>query len=207
MAPTTGTPGNFPAIPWLLGDPRIRWVVMSSGPLEVREAVESFLAERRYRVAPFTVENADYLFDALWSEARAAGDPAAIGRLRKAYLDHSDAMLAFFERISRETFGREIAQVLLIHANDLHAALLDDLLGRVEARGYRFVTLAEALEDPAYRTPDAYIGPHGPSWLHRWSLALGLPMKLREEPDPPSWVLEAFEALKTKAPAGPAALP
>jgi peptidoglycan-N-acetylglucosamine deacetylase len=50
--------------------------------------------------------------------------------------------------------------------------------------------LTEALRDPAYRLPDDYVGRVGPSWLHRWRVAKRLPSRLRDEPDPPTWVLD-----------------
>jgi len=171
-----------------------RHPMTNTGPTkEVKEAVEGFLRARGLRVAPFTIETSDYIFNVLWMDAAKRGDRAAMERLRAAYLEHHETMLAFFERASRETFGREIPQVLLIHANDINAALLDEVLSRTAQRGYRFVELQTATEDPAYGSPDGYIGPAGPSWIHRWRAALGLPAMMREEPDPPRWVLDAFE--------------
>jgi hypothetical protein len=40
-------------------------------------------------------------------------------------------------------------------------------------RGYAFISLQEALEDPAYASPDTYTGPAGITWLHRWALTQG----------------------------------
>ena len=114
-------------------------------------------------------------------------------RLRKAYLDYNDVQFEFMEGLSIEMFGREISQILLIHANDINADCLDEMLKRLTARGYRFVTLDQAMEDKAYQTKDDYIGMNGPSWLHRWSVSLGLKMKLNQEPDPPKWVLDMFK--------------
>jgi peptidoglycan-N-acetylglucosamine deacetylase len=168
-----------------------RYPFNSTGPTkEVKEAVQAFLAARGYRVAPFTVEHADYAFDKHWVRARRSGDRELEQRTAAAYLDHLDTQLGFFEKLSQETFGREIPQVLLIHANEINAAHLDAMLSRISARGYRFVTLEEALKDPAYATPDEYVGPWGISWLHRWTVSLGMPLRLREEPDPPGWVLQ-----------------
>jgi hypothetical protein len=72
------------------------------------------------------------------------------------------------------------------------------MLGRLEARGYAFVSLEEALRDPAYGTPDTYIGTNGPSWLHRWRTGLGLPSRLRDEPDLPAWAYQAYRALQAR---------
>jgi peptidoglycan/xylan/chitin deacetylase (PgdA/CDA1 family) len=160
---------------------------------EVKAAFESFLRERGYKVAPFTIENSDYIFNQMYSEARRNNDTVLMERLRKTYLDYNDGQFEFMERLSSEMFGREISQILLIHSNDINADCLDEMLKRLENRGYRFVTLDQALEDKAYQTKDDYIGMNGPSWLHRWTVSMGLKMKLDQEPDPPKWVMEMFK--------------
>jgi peptidoglycan/xylan/chitin deacetylase (PgdA/CDA1 family) len=156
----------------------------------VKEGLARFLREQGLVVAPFTVEHADYLFSDRFRKARLAGDAALARRIARAYLAHLDTMLDFFEALSRDTFGREIRQILLIHANDINAAHLPAMLDAMARRGYRFITLDRALEDPAYATPDAYVGRAGLSWLHRWRVAKGLPSKLTAEPDPPAWILK-----------------
>lgn len=106
--------------------------------------------------------------------------------VQAAYLDHLDVAFEVAEALSRETFGREIAQVLLTHANAINAACLDRILGRLAARGYRFITLEETMRDVAYGTKNGYEGDYGVSWLHRWRAGLGLESRLRDEPDPPA---------------------
>jgi peptidoglycan/xylan/chitin deacetylase (PgdA/CDA1 family) len=166
----------------------------STGPTrEVKAAFENFLREHGYKVAPFTIENSDYIFNQIYSDARRNNDTALMDRLRKTYLEYNDGQFEFIERLSNEMFGREISQILLIHANDINADCLDEMLKRLEARGYRFVSLDRALKDKAYQTRDDYVGSHGPSWVHRWTVSLGLKMKLDQEPDPPKWVLDLFK--------------
>ena len=46
--------------------------------------------------------------------------------------------------------------------------------------------IAQALADEAYALEDAYVGPRGLSWLHRWALTRG--MELKEEPREPEWL-------------------
>lgn len=160
--------------------------------VEIRQQFAYFLARRGLQVAPFTVEHGDYLFNRLYVTARAAGDTAAMRRVGKAYLDQLDLAFGFMEELAAETFGRAIPQVFLIHANDINADYLAAMLDRIQVRGYRFVSLARAVEDPAYATPDGYTGTAGVSWLHRWRESLGLDSRLRDEPDPPQWVLDAY---------------
>ena len=162
-----------------------------TGPTaEKKSGLERFLGGRGYRAAPFTIENSDWIFSAAYAKARRAGDEALATRVRDAYLAYGDAMTDWFETLAKEDFGRDIPQILLIHSNDLHTDALDALLTRLEQRGYRFVTLGEAMKDAAYQTPDEYIGTVGPSWLHRWRVAKKLPPRMKDEPDPPQWVVD-----------------
>jgi len=164
-----------------------------TGPTrEVRTAFEAFLKERGYAVAPFTVENSDYVFDVARRHATSRGERAAAERLRAAYVDYTLLVVERMEALSRDTFGREIPQVLLVHANRTNADALGEVLDRLAGRGYRFVSLDEALADEAWRTPDEFVGLRGPSWLYRLRVAKGLPLRLESEPDPPQWVLDLY---------------
>jgi peptidoglycan/xylan/chitin deacetylase (PgdA/CDA1 family) len=177
--------------------PFFRHPYTQTGPTkEIKDAFGRFLAARGYRVAPFTIEDADYLFAALYDDARAKGDETLAARLRDADLAHQDVMTSYLEELSKEAFGREISQVLLVHVNALNGDAAEEMLGRLTARGYAFVALEDALADPAYATPDLWVGRNGPSWLHRWRVALKLPDRMRDEPDPPRWVMDAYAALR-----------
>jgi peptidoglycan-N-acetylglucosamine deacetylase len=176
------------------GIPAERWFrhpYTHTGPTaEVKAGLNRFLAARGYRVAPFTIENSDWVFSNAYRKALAAGDAAQAAKVRDEYLAYSDKMLDWFETLAKEAFGRDIPQILLIHSNDLHTDALDALLTGIERRGYRWVTLGEAMKDPAYKTADDFVGTNGPSWLHRWRVAKKLPDRMREEPDPPQWVID-----------------
>jgi len=161
-----------------------------------RDALLHSLQRSAVRLAPFTVEHADYVFNQLYVDATSRGDRQLAGRIADAYLAQLDVAFDFAEALAAETFGRTIPQVFLIHANAINAAFLDAMLDRLAARGYRFVGLAEALEDPAYATPTGEPNRWGWSWLHRWRAGLGLESRLRAEPDPPVWVMQAAAALE-----------
>ncbi len=160
---------------------------------ETKEAFEKFLAEHRYSVAAYTVQHDDYIFNEVYVRARRNWNSELQERIRAAYLDHLDTAFAYFEGQARALFGREIPQVLLIHANDLNADAIGDMLERLRKRGYSFISLEEALRDPAYQSKDDYVGPYGISWLQRWAISKGLPRD-KNEPDPPKWVLDLYNA-------------
>lgn len=137
---------------------QLRWFrhpFTHTGPSQqVKFNLELFLKRRGYRVAPFTVENSDWLFAKVWVAAVRKGDAETAQRIKDAYLDFNDIMFGWFERLSAEAFSREIPQVLLLHANPLNAEVLPELLARIRARGYKFVTLDEAMSDDIYGTRD-----------------------------------------------------
>ena len=152
--------------------------------LEYRLAVERFLAAHGLTVAPVTVDNQEWVYARAYVVAREHGDTLLVRRVVGDYLHHVDSAFAFSERLSRAMFDREIPLVLLLHANEINADYLGTVLERLRARGYRLVSLEQALTDTVYRSADSYIGPSGVSWLIRWALTRGIqvPNEPREEP-------------------------
>ena len=154
--------------------------------LPTRRAFEAFLAARAYVVAPVTVDNDEYVYAAAYAAALRRNDAATAGRLADDYLRYMDEVFAYFEDVSRRTIGREIRQVLLLHANSLNADRFDSLAGALTRRGYRFITLAQALEDPVYQRPDNFTGAPGNSWFNHWEITAG--RTSIPTPAPPDWV-------------------
>ena len=154
-----------------------------------RARVDSELAERGYRVAPVTIDNSDYMFAAAYDDALARRDSAQAQRIGAAYIDYMASVLAYYEAQTKAIVGRDIPQVLLIHASLLNADWFDRLATMIERRGYSFVRLEEALQDSAYRSADTYVGPAGITWLHRWALTRGMRGAVfAGEPAVPGWI-------------------
>jgi hypothetical protein len=97
-----------------------------------------------------------------------------------------ESMFEFYEGLSRDLFGREIPQVLLVHANQLNGDHFSEMIEMMRRRGYQFMTLDDALSDPAYRSREDYVGEVGISWLQRWLVTRG--QAFRKEPDLPEYV-------------------
>ena len=161
--------------------------------LEKRRAFEAFLAERGYTIAPVTIDNDEYVFAALYADALRRGDQDVAAKIGAGYLRYMDTVFSFYEELSRRLTGRAIRQILLVHANTLNADYFGRLAGTIEARGYGYVSLADALADEAYRLPDTYVGHWGISWLLHWEQTRD--GKRSPSPDPPEWVTRAYEAL------------
>lgn len=161
--------------------------------LDKRRGLENFLQEHGYIVAPVTVDNEDYVFAAVYAAALRRGDRSLAKKVAAEYQQYFLRMFDFYEGVSQRLVGREIPQVLLLHANTLNADYFGKLAMRLKARGYRFVTLQQALQDEVYRRPDLYVGQWGFSWLHHWEITEGKPRS--PMPDPAPWVMQAYEAL------------
>lgn len=136
---------------------------LHTGPTEeIKRGLASFLKEHNYLPAPVTIDTSDWLF------ARSRKN------LDQEYIRYMDEITTFFEARAREVVGRDIPQILLIHANQLNADTMPELLAMFRRRGYKFVSLEDALKDSSYQLEDGYTGPNGISWLHRWAIAKGL---------------------------------
>jgi peptidoglycan/xylan/chitin deacetylase (PgdA/CDA1 family) len=159
--------------------------------LEKRAAFAQFLADHGYRVAPVTIDNDEYVFAGAYDRSHARGDAGGADQVAAAYVPYMERKVEFFERNSQELFGRQIRQVLLIHANMLNADRFSDLASMFERHGYRFITLDRALEDPAYQSRDTWVGVSGITWIHRWALTKGMPKAFYAgEPEVPPFVAE-----------------
>ena len=124
------------------------------------------------------------------STARAmeARDSVKAKRAKKGYLIYTAAEIDYYDDLSTKVFGREVPQVMLLHASRLNADVIEEILHLFEERAYRFVTLDEAESDKAYATPETFFTSYGPMWGYRWAAELGVKVDGRLEPDPPKWI-------------------
>ena len=81
----------------------------------------------------------------------------------------------------------------MLHANSLNADYLDEMIRMFQNRKYKFISLDEALKDPAYQQEEATVK-KGLSWIHRWMLAKGL--EVMEEPKESEMISELFTSYK-----------
>ncbi|MBI3431539.1 MAG: polysaccharide deacetylase family protein [Hydrogenophilales bacterium] len=141
---------------------------------EVRTAFQDFLAAHGYAVAPVTVNSAEWVFAAAYARAQAQRDADAAHRIGDAYVPYMQAVFAQAEQLALDLFGRPISHVLVLHANALNADYFDALAAMLKQRGYRFISLDDALTDSAYASPAAWNGVEGESWLEGWARQAGL---------------------------------
>ena len=160
--------------------------------LLTRQQAEAFLAERGYRIAPITLDGWDWMYAGVYEDAKKRGDTALQQELVKSYLSYHDAVFAYSEQLSVQIMGYEPKQILLLHASQLEADHIGELLDVLRKRGYRFIPLGDALSDSAYSLPDTYVGEEGTGWLEHWAITLGKPPQ--GAPVFPQWVIDRSKA-------------
>jgi peptidoglycan/xylan/chitin deacetylase (PgdA/CDA1 family) len=155
--------------------------------LETEKSFENFIAQRGYKIAPVTIDTLDWMFLSAYLKARATGDKALTKRVSDDYLKYVSVKFDYCEKISGELFGRPIKQILLMHANELNADNIEALIGVIKGKGYRFITLEQALNDSVYQFPHKYIPTS--DWLGLWAFSKGVKMNA---PLAPEYIQQAF---------------
>jgi peptidoglycan/xylan/chitin deacetylase (PgdA/CDA1 family) len=171
----------------------LRYPYLHSGATaDAHQAIVDFLEKRKYRHAPVTVDYADYTFAGAYTRELRRGNIEVAERIKQAYIDQVDVGFEYAEKSSMELYGREIAQILLIHCNELNSVSLRESIARMRKRGYTFISLEEAMKDEAYHRPDTFAGPGG-SWLSRTATVMGkklTPETVALRPVVPKWITE-----------------
>jgi len=161
--------------------------------LLTRREAEAFLAERGYRIAPITLDGWDWMFAGVYEDAKKRNDTPLQQQIVKDYLAYHDAVFAYEEQLSAKIVGYEPKQILLLHASNLEADHIGELLDLLRKRGYRFITLQDALSDSAYSLPDTYVGEEGTGWIDHWAITQG---KIPQgAPAFPQWVIDRSKQL------------
>ena len=163
LAEKSGRPYRFYRHPYLsAGDNR-----------KVRQDLDTFLKQHNYLVAPNTITYQDYTFSGAYEIALRKGDHELAKRIREAYLPYTLARWEFAEQQSRDLFGREIKQILMVHANRINADVFGEVARMMQDRGYNFISIDEAMKDPVYSRSDTFDGKVGVTWLSRWAAESG----------------------------------
>jgi peptidoglycan/xylan/chitin deacetylase (PgdA/CDA1 family) len=137
----------------------LRYPYLAEGnTLEKRRAVQSYLREHHYRVAQVTMSFGDYAYNDAYVRCSAKQDQATIEWLKKSYLESAAEDIRLGREQSRIALGREIPNVMLLHGMAFTARMLPDLIDLLQKQGFRFASLAEVEQDPAYaQEPDAVL--------------------------------------------------
>jgi len=146
-------------------------------PLQKRTAFEKFLKAQNLIIAPVTINTDDWKFNRSLNQ-----NPKSKDEVIQKYLAYTRARFAFYEKVSKKLFNRNIKHVWLLHVNLLNSLVINDLLKIAQEYNYNFVTLDAALKDLAYLSTDTFYAATNQSWLYRWDLSKNKVINWSDEP-------------------------
>lgn len=161
-----------------------------------RNRFETWLGARGLTPVKYTIDNNEWMYSYAYDAARNDNDISTMNEIRVAFIKYMSEMFDHYEAYSQEMFGRDINQTMVLTPSRLVTDSSDDLFGIIEKRGYKFVSMDEALKDEAFQTPESFYGKSGISWFERWQMARG--GKLRDEPQPSEEVKKIWSARMEK---------
>lgn len=129
-----------------------RYPFLDEGKDEVqRIAARQVLVKHGYRVAAVTMSFADWAWTPAYARCAAAGNSAAIAELERLYLAALGQSIADDRETAHKLYGHDIPYVLLMHVSAMSAHMMPQVIHAYREAGFRFVSLARAERDPAYR--------------------------------------------------------
>jgi peptidoglycan/xylan/chitin deacetylase (PgdA/CDA1 family) len=160
---------NEPLLTSLMGKGDWHWLrypyLHEGDTVEKRRAVRTWLFSHGYKIAEVSMDFEDYLWNAPYARCVAKQDEVSIQRLHDSYLAVADQFYGVYRELSKLVFGRDVKYVLLMHVGAFDARMLPELLKLYRAKGVEFISLQDAMSDPAYRDDPDIGEPTGGTFL------------------------------------------
>ena len=158
---------------------------------EKADSLDNFLSNHGYKTAPVTIDNEDYLFAVAYKRAKVKNDTLLAKQIGYDFVNYIEKKLKYYEMQSNRLFGRDIKQILLLHASWLNSDYIDSLAAIFKKNSYEFVSMDRSLEDNIYKTEITVYGNWGISWIDRWALSKGKRADFfKDEPETPGYIKE-----------------
>lgn len=131
----------------LLTEPKyFRYPYLAEGNKTTKPLVLDYLTEHHYVIAPVTIDSKDFEFNERLYKVPFRSRDAYMNKLKPQYLAYIWNQTLKAEKRTKNNPGK---QILLIHANLINSYALGDILQMYKNNGYTFITLEEALKNPA----------------------------------------------------------
>ena len=131
----------------------------------MRRAARAWLFAHRYKIAEVSMDFEDYLWNEPYARCMANHNDASIQKLHDSYLAVADQYYGVFRELSQLVYGRDVKYVLLMHVGAFDSRMLPELLALYRAKGLRFISLSDAMSDPAYQDDPDIGEPSGGTFL------------------------------------------
>ena len=158
------------------------------------DSLSDFLVNHGYTVAPVTIDNEDYLFALAYKRAQDKKDYPLKLKIGTDYINYMEKKVQYFEKEANRLFGRDIRQILLVHASSLNSDYVDSLAFMFRRNNYEFISLDKALEDNAFKSEISKYGNWGISWIDKWAMSQGKKGDFfKDEPITPDYIKKLAE--------------
>lgn len=133
--------------PFLTGKKFFRYPYLAEGRGYKKEKVANYLEEQGYIIAPITIDSLDFKFNqSLYRIPYSIRKHEKnLNHFRDRYLRYIWSQTLRAERKSLKLGMPDESQILLLHANLVNSFFLDDILQMYKDKGYKFVSLEQAL--------------------------------------------------------------
>jgi len=158
----------------------LRFPFLAEGDTSAKRAdARAFLAAHGYRIAAVTMSFGDYMWNEPYARCVAKNDTTAIAQLESSYLQAAAEDADFRRAMSKALFSHDIPYVLLMHIGAFDARMLPRLLKLYRDKGFTFISLQDAENDPFYASALDPSLPEQPDSLEAAMQARSLPMPAR----------------------------
>lgn len=131
----------------LLTEPKyFRYPYLAEGNKNSKPKILNYLAQKHYEIAPVTIDSKDFRFNEELYHIPFRQREGYIGKIKARYLAYIWQQTLNAEKRAN---GQPVKQILLIHANLLNSYVLGDIIQMYKQNGYTFISLTEALKNPA----------------------------------------------------------
>ena len=161
----------------------LRYPFLAEGDTPQKRAESRrFLADHGYRIAAVTMSFGDYMWNEPYARCVAKNDTPAIKQLESSYLQAASDDADFRRAMAKALFGHDIPYVLLMHVGAFDARMLPRLIDLYRSKGFTFITLKEAENDPFYAAAIDPSLPDQPDSLEGAMHAHNLPLPSHPKP-------------------------
>ena len=159
-----------------------------------RDGVRDFLARSHYNTAEVSMDFFDYEWVDAFTRCKKNNDSLSIAWLKQSFIEQALNGLEIAQRLSDLLFGRDIKYILLTHIGAFQAEMMDELLTAYQKKGARFISLAEAMADEAYRLNANLLRERTYTFLNQIRLARGLKNHL---PSPTTALFRSWQPIQS----------
>ncbi len=147
------------------------------------DAIHNVLDSLKLISTPFTVESSDWMFNAIYEYYLNNDSLSQAREIGQAYVDATMRSFAWMDSLTVAQYGRQLKHIYLCHDNSINADFLPDIVERLKAKDYTFISLDDAMTDEVYRQQSHFYKSWGISWVYRWMSDEAARKKLmRQEP-------------------------